>query len=239
MYELLVIIMCVGAVGMVFSIVFYDNIVFTLLFLPTVIPSIKRYRRKAVIKRKEKLLKEFRYALDFITTGLMSGLSVEKAFEESYKNLREMFGGKAYICKELSLIINKVSLGESVEMGVKQFALRTHIREINDFAGMFEISKRTGADMGKIIKNTSGVIMEKILLKEEVLTMTTSKRFEAKIMKVMPIIIIAYLKWGTANYFESLYHNAFGVIIMSAAIISYVLACLWLDKISNLNEWEE
>lgn len=239
MYEVLGIIICVGALGFVFSIIFYDNMAYALFLMPGIIPAIKRYRRNAVIKRKEKLLKEFRYALDFITTGLMAGLSVEKAFEESNHNLKEMFGDKSYICKEISLIINKVSLGESVESGVIQFAHRTHIREINDFAGMFEVSKRTGADMARIIKNTSGIIMEKILLKEEVLTITTSKRFEAKVMKAMPMVIIAYLRWGADNYFESLYHNVFGVLIMTGTIISYALASFWLDKISSLNEWEE
>ncbi|MBQ3061195.1 MAG: type II secretion system F family protein [Lachnospiraceae bacterium] len=217
---------------------FYDNIKFSLLILPVVVPYIRNYKKKAIIKRKEKLLTEFRFALDFITTGVLAGLSVERAFGESCKSLKEMFGKDAYICKELSLIMNKISLGETIESGVKEFAQRTHIRELYDFAEVFEISKRTGADMTKIIKNTSEVIVDKIFLKEEVLTMTTSKRFEAKVMKVMPLVIIGYLRWGADNYFKNLYHNSFGILVMTLAIICYVLASCWLDKIADIGGGE-
>ena len=213
------------------ALVFYDDIRFSVIGIAFVYPVIKIYKRDIVRKRKMRILTEFRYGLNFLATGVLAGLSVEKALVESYRNLRELFGQEALMTREMSYMINRISINEPVEKVVKDFAGRTGIREIGEFADVFEIGKRSGANMSKIMKSTSDIIMEKIQLKEEILTMTSSKRFEAQIMKIMPFAIILYMRWGTDNYFEKLYHNLAGNIVMSIAVIGFLLSCLWLDKI--------
>lgn len=237
-YEILKLVVCIVVVSISFAIIFYDEILFAIGGVIVVYPIINRYKINAVKKRKEKLLSQFKYALDYLTTSLLAGMSLEKAFYECNKNLINLLGREALICKEISVILNKISLSEPIEKEIRDFSRRTHIREINEFADMIEIGKRTGADIPNIMKNTNDVIMEKILIKEEILTITMSKRFEANIMKIMPFLIVVYLRWGTENYFQNMYHNILGVAIMTFAIACYFLACLWLDKITVMDEWE-
>ena len=220
--------------GVIIAVVFYDEILYSLFAVFAIYPAIKLYKRKVVRRIKDEITMEFAYALDVLTTSINSGMSVEKSFEESYISVKNMFGESSLMCKEIALINKKVSLCEPVEKAVREFALNTHIREINDFADMLELAKRTGADVSKVVRNTHSIIMDKILLKEEINTMIAAKKYEATIMKMMPIVIIAYLRWGADNYFENLYHTPIGIILMTVAIVVYFVAWVWLDKIADL-----
>lgn len=237
-YEITKLLLTIIIVSICFAIVFYDQILFAVAGLVMIFPVFKQYKIRSIKRRKEQLLAQFKYALDFLTTGLLAGMSLEKSFYECHKNLVHLFGKEGLMCREISLILNRISLSEPIEKEIRKFSKRAHIREINEFADMIELGKRTGAHMPQIMKNTSDVIMQKILIKEEILTITMSKRFEAKIMKSMPFLIVVYLRWGTENYFQNLYHNMFGVIVMTFAIVCYLLVCMWLDKITDMDEWE-
>lgn len=237
LYEIVRLLLIIAVVSISFAIVFYDQPLYAIGGVLAIFPVFKQYKMNAIKRRKEQLLSQFKYALDFLTTGILAGMSLEKSFYECYKNLSQLFGKESLMCKEISVILNKISLSEPIEKEIRKLSKRAHIREINEFADMIELGKRTGADMPQIMKNTSDVIMEKILIKEEILTITMSKRFEAKIMKMMPFAIVVYLRWGTDNYFQNLYHNAFGVVVMTIAIVCYFLACMWLDQIVVMDEW--
>lgn len=64
--------------------------------------------------------------------------------------------------------------------------------------------------------------------------MVSEKRLEQLIMRYIPFVIIFYISLTTKGYFESLYHNIFGWVLMTGALAVYAAACRISDKILDI-----
>ena len=54
-------------------------------------------------------------------------------------------------------------------------------------------------------------------------------------MKYIPFFIIFYISLTTKGYFESLYHNLLGWIVMTVALFIYMAACKVSDRILQID----
>ena len=193
-------------------------------------PCYRYTLEKKLRKRKEELLRQFRTGLDFLMTAVSAGSSVEAAFQETYENLKNIFDKKEMIVEEYALICKGLRMNQPVEGLVRSFAQRCGIREIKSFSDIFSISKRTGGDLPKIMGETGQIISERIMSKEEMLSMVEGKRMEASIMKLMPMAVILYFRI-TSDYMNCFYGNVAGITAMTTLLLIYGLCIMWIDRI--------
>ena len=88
--------------------------------------------------------------------------------------------------------------------------------------------------MRGIITNTAEIIADKQEIRREIETVVTEKKLEQQIMRYIPFFIIFYISLTTKGYFECLYHNISGWILMTGSLGIYVVACRISDKILNI-----
>lgn len=88
--------------------------------------------------------------------------------------------------------------------------------------------------MRGIIANTAEIIGDKQEIRREIETVVSEKRLEQQIMRYIPFFIIFYISLTTKGYFESLYHNIFGWVLMTGSLVVYVAACRISDRILNI-----
>jgi tight adherence protein B len=112
-------------------------------------------------------------------------------------------------------------MNQPVEVILKDFADRSGIDDIKNFAEVFDTAKRTGGDLIKIIRSTGNIIRDKIEVKREIITMITAKKFESNIMNLIPFGIIVYLRMFSPDFLSPLYHNLFGILFMTAILVIY------------------
>ncbi|HCA70321.1 MAG TPA: type II secretion system protein F, partial [Lachnospiraceae bacterium] len=74
-------------------------------------------------------------------------------------------------------------------------------------------------------------ISDKVEVKREIITMVTAKKYEADIMKIIPLGIIFYLQFFSPGFLDPLYHNILGKMVMSILLIAYLCAYYLADKI--------
>ena len=177
---------------------------------------------------------QFRESILAVSTALNAGYSVENAFIEAYHDMRKMYGDDAPITKEYQRIVLRLRDNEQIEDIVRDFGRRSGIEDINDFAGVFESAKRIGGDMTAIIKKASSGISEKIDVKREIETSMSSRKLELKIMTAVPFCILLYLQITSSDFISVLYHNPTGQIIMTAALVLYLLGIITAEKIINI-----
>lgn len=214
-----------------FGILFYRSI-FGILFLMPFLYFYRKYQIKNQLKkRKWKLNLEFKDGIQAISAALEAGYCAENAFEEAYKDLRQIYTEDAMIQKELSYIVNQLRMNITVENALSDFADRSDLEDIKSFAEVFSTAKRTGGDLINIIRVTSSMISEKIEVNREIITLISAKRLEANIMKVMPLFILIYLSISSPGFLEPLYHNLLGILTMSVFLLCYLGAYLVIDKI--------
>ena len=90
-----------------------------------------------------------------------------------------------------------------------------------DFSEVFLIAKAHGGNISKIIGNTINVINDKIEVKLEIDTVTASKRFEQKLMNLLPFLIIIYMNISSSSFLKSLYTTLEGRMLMTFALVVY------------------
>ena len=86
---------------------------------------------------------------------------------------------------------------------------------------MLLIAKRTGGNLDEAIKRCSRTICDRIDTSEEISAITAAKRFEHRIMSLMPAGIILYSTAAFGGFMNSLYGNARGAVIMTGALAVY------------------
>ncbi len=210
--------------------VFYDTWLALISAVFLMYPCYRYTHEKKLRKRKEALLRQFRTGLDFLMTAVSAGSSVEAAFWETYENLKNIYGNKEMIVEEFALICKGLKMNRPVEGLVRDLARRCGIREIKSFSDVFSISKRTGGNLSKIMGETGQIISERIMCREEMLSMIEGKRMEAVIMKIMPAAVILYFR-VTSDYMNVFYGNAAGITAMTLVLLIYGLCVMWIDRI--------
>jgi tight adherence protein B len=135
---------------------------------------------------------------------------------------------------ELRLMLRKVSNNIQIEEALMNLARRSGVQDIRDFADIFQIAKRGGGDMRGIISDTADIIGGKQDVRREIDTVVSEKKFENTIMRYIPFFIIFYISLTSKGYFETMYHNIFGWIIMTISFVVYIISCRMSDRILDI-----
>ena len=89
--------------------------------------------------------------------------------------------------------------------------------------------------MNKIMNSYIRIIEEKTAVLQEIDTMTASRRFEQKIMNVVPFFIIFYVELTSKGFFDILYHNLFGNLVMTVTLGIYLLSVYMAERMTDIS----
>ncbi|MCI8709869.1 MAG: type II secretion system protein F [Dorea sp.] len=175
-------------------------------------------------KRKSEFLVQFKEGIQSMAASLRAGYSVENAVKETYRELLRMYEEEEMICKEFAYMVQQIRLRIPAEEVFEELAGRVRLEDVRSFANVFAAAKRNGGDMMEIIKNTANKIGDKIDVKREIDTMLAAKRYEFRVMSVIPYAIIAYMTLSFPEFMGCLYGNVIGMGVMSVCLGIYMAA---------------
>ena len=92
----------------------------------------------------------------------------------------------------------------------------------------------TDASMPKIIALTADVISRKAEVERDIDVLLTSRRYEQKIMNLVPFAIIMYLSMSSPGFFDALYGNVLGIAVMTGCLAVYMFSCALSDRITSI-----
>lgn len=213
---------------------FYRNIWAVGLFTGGALFLVNMQMKSRTEKRKWKLTLEFRDGIQSLSNALGAGYSIENAFAEAVRDLRLLYDEDTEIVKEFQGISQQIRLNQNVEDLLMEFGSRSEVEDIISFAEVVMTAKRTGGDLIKIIKTTSNNISDKIDIQREITTLIAAKKMEGYIMCVIPFGIIVYLNLSMPDFLTPMYETWIGRIVMTIALVFYLLAILLLQKIVNI-----
>ena len=168
-------------------------------------------------------------------TNLKAGYSVENAFREAKKDMDLLYGEKSLISRHFERICKGLKNNIPLEKLLFAFGQESQNTDIQEFAGVFAVAKRSGGNMTEIIGRSISVISQKVEVEKEIDVLISAKRMEARIMNVVPFFIIFYINLTSRGFFEPLYHNVFGIVLMTICMAVYIAAYLLSEKIVNIS----
>lgn len=219
----------------VVGMIFYQKVILALILSLGALLFPKIRTKQIIRKQKSDLSMQFKDMLYALSSSMSAGRSLESAFRDVLRDLEVLYPDpNTPIMQETVYIIRCIEMNMTAEDAISQFAERAHIEDIESFADVIRICKRSGGNLIEVIRSTSQMISDKIETKNEIETVITAKKFESRIMTCTPIVMVAVLSAASPDYMYPVFHSAIGAIVMTIAIVMFVIAFLISEKIMDI-----
>lgn len=213
----------IGICGL-FAYTFYRRWEAFCFLLPAAFLYPRYVRREKQNQRQLMLASQFKEGMAALASALSAGYSVENALVASEQELILLYGEDGLIAREFACMVQQIRTNRPVEQLLMDLAERSGLEDIRNFSQVFSVAKRSGGDVGGIMRHTAEIIREKIQVKEEIATLTASKRFEQSIMNMIPFLIVFYVDSTSPGFFEQMYSTGLGRMLMSGCLLVYLAA---------------
>ncbi len=184
-------------------------------------------------KKKEDLRRQFQDMVRSLAASLRAGYAVENAFSESYGEMLSLYGRDAEICMALRRILVGLKNNITVETLMDQFAYSSGVEEVYEFAEVFRAAKKSGGNLAEIMDRTAGMIGERIDTADEIKVAIAAKEMEQRIMNVVPFGIVFYISLTSPGFFDGLFGNSTGMLIMTGCLVLYLGAYILGRKMTR------
>lgn len=206
--------------------------------IPVLFPGVwfygKEKIKRARNKRKSRLEQQFKETLLSVQTNLQAGYSLENSFLESRFYMTELYGIGCDMVWELDGIAKGLSNGDTLEHLLWDLGKRCPNSAVEDFADIYSIAHKMGNGWGEIILKIIDSINREIEIKQEIELLIHGKKIESRIMCVVPFFILFYMNLTSKGYFDVLYHNPAGIIIMTVCLVIYIFAFLLSERVTEI-----
>ena len=159
---------------------------------------------------------------------------MENAWREATVEIALMHGKKSLFFRELEAMNGRIASNVPMEEVVLEFAYRTGVEDLIQFAEIFEYGKKSGANWRKLIGDLTIRMEETYETEQQIEVLLTEKRLEQRIMSVIPLGMILFLQLSSGDYIRVLYGNLIGGICMTICLLGYVMALFLAEKIMKI-----
>ena len=213
---------------------FYDSLWSLVVCVPLGVIGMKRWEKEQEEEKKRQFCIQFQEALQSISASLNVGYSLENAMKEAKKDLDVLYEDETMIQKEFAYMLRQLYLQLPMEQVLEEWADRMEIEEVRNFVSIFSMAKRSGGNMIGIIRNSISKIREKMEVEREIETILAARKYEFKVMSIIPFGIIAYMRFSFPEFMDMLYGNVMGAGVMSICLAIYISAYVLGKKIVNI-----
>lgn len=185
-------------------------------------------------RRASALSVQFRDLLESLNTSLSSGSTVADAFTDAPGALLNQYGSDSYIITELNAIISGVANGQTLEVMLNDFGMRSDNEDIQNFANVMANCYRLGGDFKNVVRRTKDIIGDKMAVSSEIATKVASNKFQHSAMCVIPVILVIMLKHMSSMFSENL-ATPIGVIVTTISVAILTASFFWGRRIVEIN----
>lgn len=214
------------ALSAAFAYTFYRSYLAFLFMLPVGVCYPLYEKKKLLEKRRQLLETQFKESMMSLASSFSAGYAMENALANSREELAALYGEDGLITREFTHMLKQLRMNQTAEQVLTEFAVRSGLEDIQNFAEIFSVAKRSGGDLSGIMRHTAEVIRDKIQVKEEIRTLTASKQLEQKIMNAIPFFMVLYVEQASPGFFDQMYGTLFGRCLMTGCMVAYGIAAI-------------
>lgn len=213
----------------------YRSAAAVIISLPLVIVYVRSREKEYLRTKKKRNRGVFSEAIISMADALSAGYSVEGALFESTRELVGKYGDENETVKGFVEISNKVRNSISIERAFESFADEMDIDDAKSFSEVLCVAKRMGGDLISIISNTAQSIHDRTEVEKEIDSILGAKKFELKLVQIMPPGIILYLSVFGGGILDPLFCGLTGRVIMTVMVAAYLALSQYSKKIVDID----
>ncbi len=219
---------------------FYKTPYVLLASLPLTFLSHSLYKEYQINKRKELLIEQFRDLLYSFSASVAAGRPLTEAVSEGIEYLNVLYEADTPMLGELAYMKEQIEAAneDAADLFLK-LGKRSGIRDITIFAEVWKIAVSSGADLVKVIGITSQILIDKVTVVRDIKAYVAQKRFEGRVIAVMPVFIIAFLNLIAPDYLAPLYGSIQGFKVMTLSLIMTAAGYYIMEYIMDIRIWDD
>lgn len=206
---------------------FYDSVIYMPLLMIPIAVVVVSFLKEMIKKNRLRAAIEFQELMEQMSAGLYAGNSLEHSYIRGVCGLKEQHPEGMLLMGLWEEGVKRLRLNVPIVQVLEELANRTGLEDVEHFARVTLVAQRNGGNLIHVIAQATGHISEKIKTDHEIEAIISAKKMEQSIMCVMPFVMMLYVRLMSPQYFDVLYHNAFGVVFMTACLSVIFVAYLF------------
>jgi tight adherence protein B len=183
--------------------------------------------RAVVLKRAwaDRLRGQIPEALRSIGLCFSAGYSLQQALEQTASETPDPLGA------ELWQTVYDVTAGRSIEEALGGLERRTSASELRFALVALEVQHRTGGSLTELLENAACAVLATSDLRRQLETQTAQARLSARIVSLMPLVLVSLLSLAMDGYLQTFFSSAAGLTLLLLAVGMEVLGVVLIRRI--------
>lgn len=185
-----------------------------------------------VIKRQEaKFREQIPDALRSIGVCYSAGFSLQQALEQTARDTTDPLG------REFVKVSDDIRAGRSLDEALRALEQRTNVAELRFVSVALEIQHHTGGSLQQLLDNAAESVLSSFDLRRSLAVQTAQARLSAKVVTLMPLVLMLLLSLMMEGYIQSFFSSSAGMLVLFLALTMEVFGILVIRRIlgSKLN----
>jgi tight adherence protein B len=224
-------ILAVAGVGVVVGLLVALRYGSAILFLPCPIivwvlsGFFLRFRQK---RRTRAFNNQLGDTLTLLSNALKAGHSFAQALSSVSKNAQPP------IADEFGRATREIALGISVDDALTHMVERNKSEDFDLMVTAVQIQRVVGGNLAEILDTIAFTIRERVRIHGEIRTLTAQARASGWIITVLPFALAGILSMVSPSYFDPMWTDPIGHVLLGMAIFSIAVGAVAIQKIVKI-----
>lgn len=188
--------------------------------------------QKRLIRKKELQLEStFQGFMLSLAAALRAGYSLPNGFGEAYKEMLHMYGANQFLVTGLARILRGIKEGKRCEDMLEEVGRQLRCNSMEELGRTLKVATKTGGNMNKVLCRTVQTLQQNYALLQDIEDGMAGRKYEAKIMEVLPFLLLFYVELGNPGFFDGLFGRIDGIVVMSGCLVVFLIAKVWMEWI--------
>jgi tight adherence protein B len=140
-----------------------------------------------------------------------AGYSLQQAFEQVAEDTSDPLGS------ELTQVCFDIRAGKGIEEALSALEARAKTADLRFALVSLEIQHRTGGGLQELLENAADAVLASADLRRQLGVQTAQARLSARIVIILPLVLVAVLSMAMEGYLQSFFSSTQGLAILAVA----------------------
>jgi tight adherence protein B len=183
------------------------------------------------VQRRKRLLtfeSQLPEAIDLVVNAMRAGYSFQSAMELVGQEMPDPIG------KEFARFYDEQRAGIDVRGALLRMQERMPSTDLKMFVTAVLIQRETGGNLGEVLSNISHTVRERFRIQGELRTLTSQVRLSARILAVLPILMVFLISLINPEFIQPLFRDAVGRLLLVIAAAFQVTGYTIMRKLAAI-----
>ncbi|MBL0942308.1 MAG: type II secretion system F family protein [Alphaproteobacteria bacterium] len=181
--------------------------------------------------QERKFLNTFPHALDIISRGLKTGITIEKTFHTITREIEEPVRG------EFQYILDQISFGVPFEQALRNSVNRFPYNGFHFFVSVLILQRKTGGSAAELIAEIARVLRSQEALRDKIRALSAEAKTTGWIVGSLPILAFIGINFIQPKYLEIFQNSPFGHKLLMLAGGLLIASVITIKKMVNFKDF--